>query len=181
VTRQLNTEEDFARTPARQRSRMDALSHKHLALSLFVLATAALFPWHGFAQEYQSSEYELKAAILFNLVEFVEWPPAAYPDAQAPTVLCTLGRDPFGPALDRFASGNSAVGRPLVLRRLRREDNSHGCHLIYISSSERKLLPEILKSLGGGHVLTVGETEQFAARCGMIQLTMEDKQVHFTN
>ena len=66
------------------------------------------------------------------------------------------------------------------MRRLRDEEDSHGCHLVYISSSERKLLPEILKSLEGSHVLTVGETEQFAVHGGMVQLTMENKQVHFT-
>ena len=168
------------RTPVRRRPCAEAVSHKHLAFSLLLLATATLSPSHGLAQEYQSSEYELKAAILFNLVKFVEWPPAAYPNAQAPTVLCTLGRDPFGPALDRFTSGNSAAGRPLVIRRLQREADSHGCHLVYIGSSERKLLPAILKNLEGSHVLTIGETEQFAARGGMIQLAMEDKQVHFT-
>jgi hypothetical protein len=131
-------------------------------------------------QDYESSEYDLKAAILFNLVKFVEWPPTAYPDARAPTVVCTLGKEPFGPALDRFASGNSAFGRQFVVRRLRYEEDSHGCHVVYISSSERKLLPEILKGLEGSHILTVGETEQFAAHGGMVQLSMENKQVHFT-
>jgi hypothetical protein len=131
-------------------------------------------------QDYESSEYDLKAAILFNLVKFVEWPPTAYPDARAPTVVCTLGKEPFGPALDRFASGNSAFGRQFVVRRLRYEEDSHGCHVVYISSSKRKLLPEILKGLEGSHILTVGETEQFAAHGGMVQLSMENKQVHFT-
>jgi len=144
------------------------------------MAATALFPSAGLAQEYQSSEYDLKAAILFNLVKFVEWPPASYADARAPTVVCTLGKEPFGPALDQFASGNRVFGRQLVVRRLAHEDNPHGCHLIYISTSERKLLPEILKSLEGSHILTVGETEQFAAHGGMVQLTVEDKQVHFT-
>lgn len=144
-----------------------------------LLASLALFPIDASAQEYRSGEYELKAAILFNLVKFVEWPAAAYSSVRSPTVLCTLGRDPFGSALNEFA-GNSVNGRPLVIRRLQRDDDPHGCHLIYISSSERKLLAQLLKALQGGPVLTVGEMEQFATRGGMIQLTVEDKQVHFT-
>lgn len=168
------------RKPARPRNGLYALLQKHRAFSVLLLAAAALFPSPNLAQEYQSSEYDLKAAILFNLVKFVQWPPTSYPDARAPTVVCTLGKEPFGPALDRFASANRVFGRQLVVRRLAHEDDPHGCHLIYISSSERKLLPEILKSLEGSHILTVGETEQFAARGGMVQLTVEDKQVHFT-
>jgi hypothetical protein len=168
------------RKSARPRNCRYALFQKYLAFSVLLLATAALLPSTGLAQEYQTSEYDLKAAILFNVVKFVEWPPTVYPDARAPTTVCTLGKEPFGPALDHFASGNRVFGRQLVVRRLSREDDPHGCHIIYISSSERKLLPEILKRLEGSHILTVGETEQFAAHGGMVQLTMEDKQVRFT-
>jgi len=145
----------------------------------FLLASLALFPMHASAQEYRSGEYELKAAILYNLVKFVEWPATAYSGAQAPTVLCTLGRDPFGSALHEFAA-NNVNGRPLVIRRLQRDDDAHGCHLVYVSSSERKVLAQILKTLQGGPTLTVGEMDQFALRGGMIQLTVEEKQVHFT-
>jgi hypothetical protein len=142
-------------------------------------ASLALFPLHASAQEHRSGEYELKAAILFNLVKFVEWPATAYAGAQAPTVLCTLGRDPFGSALNQY-DGNNVNGRPLVIRRLRRGDDPHGCHLAYISSSEAKLLTQELKSLDAEPILTVGEMDQFAGRGGMIQLRVEDKQVHFT-
>lgn len=144
-----------------------------------LLAGLALFPLHTSAQEYRSGEYELKAAILFNLVKFVEWPAAAYSDAQAPTVLCVLGRDPFGAALNEY-SGNSVNGRALLIRRLHRDDDPHSCQLVYISSSERKLLTELLRNLQRGPILTVGEMEEFATRGGMIQLTVEEKQVHFT-
>lgn len=180
MSRPLKMADHPTRKAAWRRNCVYALPDKRLAFSLVLLAAAVLSPWRGLAQDYESSEYDLKAAILFNLVKFVEWPPKAYPDARAPTVVCTLGKEPFGPALDRFASGNRAFGRQFVVRRLRYEGDSHGCHLIYISSSERKLLPEILKGLEGSPVLTVGETEQFAAHGGMVQLTMEDKQVHFT-
>lgn len=144
-----------------------------------LLAGLELFPMHASAQEYRSGEYELKAAILINLVKFVEWPAAAYSNARAPTVLCVLGRDPFGSALNEY-SGNSVNGRALVIRRLNRDDDPHRCQLVYVSSSERKLLMQVLTSLQGTPILTVGEMEQFATRGGIIQLTVEDKQVHFT-
>lgn len=145
----------------------------------FLLAAFVLFTMHASAQEYRSGEYELKAAILFNLVKFVEWPAAAYSSTQAPTVMCVLGTDPFGSALNEY-SGNTVNGRFLVIRRLQRDEDAQGCHLVFISSSERKLLGQVLRGLRSGPILTVGETEQFAARGGMIQLTLEDKQVHFT-
>jgi uncharacterized protein DUF4154 len=160
-----------------QKTHQRSASWIFAAWSLFSGVT--LFSMPASSQEYRSGEYELKAAILVNLVKFVEWPATAYSGPQAPTVLCILGRDPFGSALKEH-SGNIVAGRPLLIRRLERNDDPHGCQLIYISSSERKLLAQALKTLQGGAILTVGEMEQFAARGGMIQLTIEDKQVHFT-
>lgn len=164
-------------------TRPPTLMHPRAVIWIFgvysAFASLALFPLHASAQEHRSGEYELKAAILFNLVKFVEWPATAYAGAQAPTVLCTLGRDPFGSALNQY-DGNNVNGRPLVIRRLRRGDDPHGCHLAYISSSEAKLLTQELKSLDAEPILTVGEMDQFAGRGGMIQLRVEDKQVHFT-
>jgi hypothetical protein len=138
-----------------------------------------LFPVHAHAQQYQSSEYELKAAILYNLVKFVEWPAQAYATARAPTVLCILGRDPFGSALDEY-SGKMVNGRPLLIRQLGRDQDPRSCHLLFISSSERKLLEQVLHTLQGEPILTIGELEQFAERGGMVQLALEDKQVHFS-
>src|SRR5437879_6508503 len=128
-----------------------------------LLAGLAFFLMQASAQEYRSGEYELKAAILFNLLKFVEWPASAYSSAEVPTVLCTLGQDPFGSALNEY-SGKGVNGRPLSVRRLQRDDDAHGCHLVYISSSERKVLTDILTTLKGGPILTLGEMDQFATR-----------------
>ena len=131
------------------------------------------------AQQPSAGEYELKAAILYNLTRFVEWPASAYADAQAPTVLCILGRDPFGAFLDSLTSKETVNGRPLQVRRLPNTAELHACHVLYISSSERRSVPQIFESLEGSNVLTVGEMAMFAKRGGMVQFELEEKQVHF--
>ena len=131
------------------------------------------------AQSGQVGEYELKATILYNLSRFVEWPPAAYANSQAPTVLCVLGQDPFGDSLKRPGQKEDANGRAVSIRRLNNENGVRDCHVLYISTSERKNIAQILSGLKGSSVLTVGEMSQFAAQGGIIQFTLEDKQVHF--
>jgi hypothetical protein len=131
------------------------------------------------AQSDQVGEYELKAAILYNLVKFVEWPPSAYPDSHAPTVLCVLGQDPFGEALEMPGKAQNANGRPVSMRRLKNENGIRDCQVLYISTSERKSIPQILSRLKESNVLTVGEMSQFALQGGIIQFTLEDKQVRF--
>ena len=132
-----------------------------------------------FAEPDSASEYELKATMLYNLTRFVEWPSSAYADAQAPTILCLLGRDPFGSYLGSLASKETVNGRSVEIRRIRSNAELTSCHILYISSSERKTIVQILAGLKGSSVLTVGEMAQFAMRGGMVQFELEEKQVHF--
>ena len=148
-------------------------------LPIFCLALAQAFgPGVAWGQD-SAGEYELKAAMLYNLTRFVEWPAAAYLDAQAPTVLCILGRDPFGDSLKSLASSPSFGGRQVEIRHVASDKGARGCHVIYISTSERKSVTQILATLKGSSALTVGEMAQFAARGGMIQFSLEEKQVRF--
>ena len=47
----------------------------------------------SFADSFQ--EYQVKAVFLFNFAKFVEWPAAAFKDAQSSITLCILGKDPL--------------------------------------------------------------------------------------
>jgi hypothetical protein len=144
-----------------------------------VLAAHAAFPQPAAAQGDTAGEYELKAAILYNLTRFVEWPPAAYSNPQAPTVLCILGRDPFGESLSSMVSKQNSNGRPVQIRHIPNDKEVGGCHVLYISSSERKQIAQILSTAARSNILTVGEIAQFAARGGMVQFGLEDKEVRF--
>lgn len=154
------------------------LSSLRLHLSFGLIVMNLLVPKVAVGQD-SAGEYELKAAMLYNLTRFVEWPASAYADAQAPTVLCILGRDPFGDSLTSIASSQTGGGRPVQIRRIANNKEIKGCHVAYISSSERKNIAQILAGLKGASVLTVGEMAQFAARGGMIQFSLEEKQVRF--
>lgn len=148
-------------------------------LLIFCLALAhACNPTVAPAQG-SADEYELKAAMLYNLTRFVDWPAAAYADAQAPTVLCILGRDPFGDSLASLASNPSSSPRRVEIRHITNDKGVRACHVVYISTSERKNAAQILTVLKGTSVLTVGEMTQFAARGGMVQFSLKEKQVHF--
>jgi uncharacterized protein DUF4154 len=127
----------------------------------------------------QAGEYEVKAAILYNLSRFVEWPPSTYPDPQTPTALCILGRDPFEDFLTSLTKNQNASGRPVLIRHLKNERGIRDCQVLYISSSERKSVAQILSTLKGSTVLTVGEMSQFAAQGGIVQFKLEERQMHF--
>jgi len=149
---------------------------RRVSLCVSVAILYALFPGVVRAQN-SADEYELKAAMLYNMMQFVEWPPSAYPDPQAPSLLCVLGWDPFGTSLSSLVSKKTVNGRPVQLLHFQNSDGVRACHVLYVSSSERKNVVQILSSLRGSAVLTVGDMAQFAARGGIVQFALEEKQV----
>jgi hypothetical protein len=124
-------------------------------------------------------EYSVKAAFLYNIAKFVTWPASAFKGRDAPLVICVLGKDPFGKNLDLVIQGKNVAGRPLLGRRLSEPPEPGTCSMLFISSSENGRLEAVMEKLRGSPVLTVGETEDFAAAGGMIRFVTVDKRVSF--
>jgi len=113
-------------------------------------------------QESQPSEYGLKAAFLFNFAKYVEWPPEGFADKTSPLVIGVLGQNPFGNDLDQTVRSKTINGRSLQIKEIPHSvTEATNCHILFICTSEKKRLPEILSGLRGAHVLTVGETDRF--------------------
>jgi hypothetical protein len=126
-----------------------------------------------------ASEYEVKAALLYNFAKFVEWPSTALPEASSTMELCILGEDPFGTILDQTLQGKIVNGRTLLINRYRELKGLDSCQILFISVSERQRLPQILATLNHLSVLTVSEMERFAQSGGMINFTVAENKVQF--
>lgn len=125
----------------------------------------------------QPSEYQVKAVFLFNFAQFVEWPPRAFPDPQAPFVIGILGKDPFGPQLDAVVRGETVGNRPLVIERYRNIGAVQNCNILFIGRSEMGDLPHILEVLKGRSILTVTDAEDGDPRGVMIQLVTRSNRI----
>jgi YfiR/HmsC-like len=132
------------------------------------------------AQTSLPSGYQLKAAFLFNFVKFIDWPASSFANSQSPFTICVLGQDPFGSILEDTLQGKMIGDRSLTLRRLRDRAEVRLCQMVFVSSSERAHMAEIIAVVQGTGVLLVGETNGFAASGGTIEFTLEDNHVRFT-
>jgi hypothetical protein len=148
---------------------------RFLGLSLILLLGAG----RGRAQESQPTEYQLKAAFLFNFAKFIEWPPQAFAASSSPLVLGVLGTNSFGGDFDKILRGKALNDRPLVVREVLPPERGTNCHILFISASHKPRLPEILKGLRGSSVLTVGETDGFIEAGGMINFVPEGNKIRF--
>jgi hypothetical protein len=131
------------------------------------------------AQETQPTEYQLKAAFLFNFAMFVEWPQRAFAERTSPFVIGVLGENPFRDDLPKTLQSKKIDDHPLVVREIRMPAEATNCHMLFISASEKKRLPEILQSVKGTSVLTVSEMERFTEEGGMINFVLQGTKVRF--
>ena len=125
------------------------------------------------------TDYQVKAAFLFNFGKFVEWPGLEFSPGTAPLVVGVLGEDPFGPMLDRTLQGKTINGHPLILKRFQHGADPAGCHVLFISASEKEGMTEMVRALAGRSVLLVSETESFLECGGMINFYIESNSVKF--
>ena len=88
-----------------------------------------------------------------------------------------LGDDPFGPYLEELVRGERIGGRPLEVRHYRRAEEVRGCHILFISRSEDGHLEQILAQVRGRGLLTVGDTDGFNRRGGIIRFTTEGGKI----
>ena len=145
---------------------------------LLLLLTATLCARGHLEAAAPPTEYEVKAAFLYNFAKYVQWPSSARSDTNGPFVIGVLGKDPFGPILDRAMNGQSVQGRVIVVRRFVRIEEIE-CDLLFVSSSENRNLQKIFDALHRRAVLTVGDSHQFAELGGMFNLTTEENRIHF--
>lgn len=124
------------------------------------------------------SEYDVKAVFIFNFVQFVDWPPDAFADAEAPLVICVLGTDPFGATLDDIVRNERIEGRALIVRRHQQPSPQlTDCHILFVDRSMRDALPQVLTRLDGQPILTVGDFPGFARDGGMIRFVTADQKI----
>jgi hypothetical protein len=146
-------------------------------LSALLLTIAPLVHLPIQARQQGPSEYELKAAFLFNFAQFVEWPPAAFATPDAPLIIGVLGSDPFGGRLEEVVRGEVVLGHPLEVRRYDRIEDVENCHILFLGRSEGSNLEGILSRLRFRPILTVGEADQFARAGGMIGFVMDRNRI----
>jgi hypothetical protein len=123
------------------------------------------------------TDYEVKAAFLYNFAKFVRWPDDA---AGGPRfVVAIVGDDPFGAVIDRAFLGKTVLGRPVEIRRTRIVREAASAQMVFIGSSERARLAEVLGAFKGESVLTVGDMDRFTDGGGMVGFRLKDSTVKF--
>ncbi|HXO87263.1 MAG TPA: YfiR family protein [Candidatus Acidoferrales bacterium] len=131
------------------------------------------------AQQPKASEFQVKAAYLYNFGRFVQWPDESGTDRHESFEICVLGTDPFGQALDATLAGGTIGGKSVAAKRITKPQDVDSCRILFISSSEESHLKEDLAALDKTRVLTVSDIPRFSERGGMIGFILDGNRVRF--
>jgi hypothetical protein len=124
-------------------------------------------------------EYQTKAAFLFNFAKFVDWPPHKFNEPDSPLIIGIVGSDPFGGLLDEAVQGRQINDHSVLILHIETLEELRKCHMIFVCRSEAERLGPILSEVRGDNVLTVGETDKFISKGGIINFVMVGDTVRF--
>ncbi|MBN2271349.1 MAG: YfiR family protein [Sedimentisphaerales bacterium] len=148
------------------------------------------------AETESSQEYKVKAAFLYNFINFVDWPKEKMGEPNEPILLGIIGKDPFANAFEPVKN-KQIKNRKVVVKRLksvaelkklgpsaedelaRLIDAAKKCHLVFVCSSEQECLKDILSPLKDLPILTVADTKDFLQAGGIVNFVMIDNKVRF--
>ena len=82
----------------------------------------------------RASEYQLKAAFLYNFTKFIDWPGESV--RSLTFQICVLGQNPFGSELTRLTDGKLIGGHPVQVLTVSNYDLARSCQVVFISASE---------------------------------------------
>lgn len=123
-------------------------------------------------------EYQVKASLIFNFIQFTEWPELP-PSSDLPFKICVFGTDQFGSALSYFE-------REVVFGRHVKKivvtvpsSELEECQILFVSADAQEEAEAALNLVKDKEVLTIGESADFLDKGGVILLAREGKRVVF--
>lgn len=126
------------------------------------------------------SEDRIKAAIVYKVGKFVDWPDSAFAGPDAPLQVCLLGDDGLAEALSSLA-GRRVQGRRMAFKVVAdaRPSRSGDCHILFVPRSAAPRSVAVARLLEGAPVLTVSDIPGFARSGGMIALVRTGDRLGF--
>jgi hypothetical protein len=125
------------------------------------------------------NEYQSKAARITRIAQVTSWP-ASKLGPNTPLVIGVYGSDVITDYLEMAVQGRRLKGRDVIVKRCNAVQEVVGCHVLFVSRSEQDRLRDVLRRTSGEPILTIGETDNFMDKGGIVFLTMIGDSAQFT-
>ena len=127
------------------------------------------------AEERLISESQAKAAFVFNVVRYVNWPPPG----NDTVLIGILGKGPLSREWQSI-SGKTLSNRKLRIIKSNYVDEMLDCQLIVIEEAGPQKLPRILRILRDYPILTIGDSPVFLSSGGSLNISLRNNRISFS-
>lgn len=166
-------------SPPRPMQRRQSRAGACIALALATSCCLTGQPNAFGADSLRVNPNDVKAAFVYNFLKFVEWPASRFGETNGPLVIGVVGQSPIMVELEAAVRLRTVNGRPLVVKAVKRPQDAGTVHLLFFPASEDIRLDDLLPTLAGSGVLTVGESAAFADQGGIINFVLKDGKLRF--
>ena len=135
---------------------------------LIAIATLAFQP----ASPQVRDERAVRVAYLYNLIKFVDWP-----SASDDLLIGHIGSSAAGETLRKSLDGRKSDARTVHVVLSPSDELLEKCAIIYFGEASPEDIRKTLAKVEGHSVLTLGETESFPQRGGMIGLVKVEDHI----
>ena len=152
---------------------LEVARRRHVPLTLSFLVALL----HAMPALATRDEYQVKAAFLLNFAKLVKWSASHQPAPGQPIVLGIAGDANVIESMSSKLDGAQVGDHPVAVRTVSRASDVKGCHIVFVASGRDD--GAILKAARAQSALSVGESEGFAARGGVVNFYSEGKKLRF--
>jgi hypothetical protein len=126
-----------------------------------------------------ASAASVKAAYLYKMLGYVDWPPASFAQDDAPQVIGVLGDDAVYAELLQIVAGRRVNSRAVVARRLVAGDAVDDLHELFVGRGASANLAGWLPGLRGRPVLVVTDAPSGLTESSVLNFVLVDGHVRF--
>jgi hypothetical protein len=127
-----------------------------------------------------SKEDQVKAAYIYNFIQFTEWPSSAFSGDSAPLTVAGVCNDSTSKAIEGALAGKSLGAHPIVYKRITADKvDKTSCQMLIISGDDLKAIDLAVAQSRQKSILTVGDNPEFCGLGGIIRFYKEDNFIRF--
>lgn len=125
-------------------------------------------------------ERQVKAAMLYKFLGYVEWPSEAFATPMSPYVIAVAGASDVLGELRHLTADRTVNQRPIVVKKVTSKSNLSGVHLLFVGQDNSTVLHNRLMRRAREHSLvTVTESERGLDQGSVINFRLIDDRLGF--
>lgn len=159
---------------------MIKIKYTYYFKSILIILTLLLITNKVSAQKY--SEYDVKAAYVYNFAKFVDWP-SGYIEKKETIIIGVYKNKGFGEILERVLENKKIKDKFWEIRffnTIEDIEDIEECDILFISGTSKQEILQIIKKTAKSYTLTIGNNiSKFCQYGGMINFTQKGAKKRF--